>query len=494
MKILGRDLKALATVRAVLATSLRVRLLLVLVLIAAVGIGVAAVVTYTEQRSFLLARADDQAAAVEPAVSRVLQQDGDDVPGSPVSASGFDRPHVPLGSAPAEAFGQRRASNGKPVGAGVSISLPGQTKLPAPILPARIAVGQPLTVSAVGDSGLHYRVLAFSNIDQPGSTVVAVPLTDVSQSLQRLMLVEVLVGCALLLVLALLSWWLVGLGLRPLERMEETAEAIAAGDLSRRVSPASPESEVGRLGLALNAMLAQIEEAFRQRQISESRLKSFLTDASHELRTPLTAIRGYAELLRAKKVSNPDQIADAVARIEEQAERMGVLVGDLLEIARLDEKGEVAPQEVELGALVEAAVASARVSASASTISLSGEKGKGLKVLGDRAQLERVFDNLLANTRVHTPEGTAVEVALARENEFVLVEVRDHGPGLPTDDPAAIFARFWRGQKGRAPGPAGAGLGLSIVAAIIAVHGGTVIATNADGGGASFVVRLPANN
>ena len=296
----------------------------------------------------------------------------------------------------------------------------------------------------------------------------------------------------MLLILGGGGWLLVRLGLRPLDRMEQTAGAIAAGDLDRRVSPATPRTEVGRLGLALNRMLERLERAFAQREESERRLRQFLSDASHELRTPLTSIRGYAEVIRMGAAADEAERARAMLRIEEEAARMGVLVEDLLALARLDEVREPLREPVDLTALAEDAAQDARAIDIDRRIDVHAAGGEVL-VLGDEHQLRQVFANLLRNALVHTPPGTAIDVTVreAAAGTFE-VEVRDHGPGLPAGDPSALFERFWRAAGGRARGKAGAGLGLAIVAAIVARHDGTVRAANAAGGGASFVVSLPA--
>jgi two-component system OmpR family sensor kinase len=326
--------------------------------------------------------------------------------------------------------------------------------------------------------------------DQPGTTVIAVPLREVDQTLHRLLVVELLVVGGVLLGLAVLAWWMVRLGLRPLDRMGETAGAIAAGDLARRVSPASERTEVGRLGIALNAMLQQIEQAFAEREASEHRLRRFLADASHELRTPLASIRGYAEVFRIGAASKPADLEKAMRRIEDEAIRMGALVEDLLTLARLDEIPQIRRERVDLTELARDAADDARATAPERAIELHAN-GPAL-VLGDPHQLRQVIGNLMRNALVHTPRDAAIELHVHGGADEALLEVRDHGPGLPTDDNDAVFARFWRSEAGRERGRAGAGLGLAIVAAIVSAHGGRATAANAPDGGASFVVRLPA--
>jgi two-component system OmpR family sensor kinase len=341
----------------------------------------------------------------------------------------------------------------------------------------------------VDTGGKHYRVRAFPVGDTGGSVVVAVPLTEVDRTLSRLLVVEALVIGGVLLALAVLAWWLVRLGLRPLDRMAATADAIAAGDLSRRVEPADERTEVGRLGLALNAMLHQIEKAFGERAASESRLRRFLADASHELRTPLSSIRGYAELFRIGATREPGETEKAMSRIEDESTRMGVLVEDMLTLARLDQLPESARVPVDLVELARDAADDARAAAPDRRVEVAGDDD--VVVNADEAQLRQVTGNLVRNALVHTPAGTPVDIRVTENGSEAVLEVRDHGPGLPTSDVDSLFERFWRADPGRGRGPAGAGLGLSIVAALVEANGGCVTAANASDGGACFTVRLP---
>ena len=333
---------------------------------------------------------------------------------------------------------------------------------------------------------------AFRTGDQPGTTLVAIPLNDVTQTLHRLLRVEALVIAGVLLALGALSWWLVRIGLRPLDRIGADAGAIAAGDLSHRVESTNPRTEVGRLGIALNDMLGQIEKAFAERTASENRLRRFLADASHELRTPLVSIRGYAELFRIGAAREPEDTEKAMRRIEDEARRMGVLVEDMLTLARLDEVREPVREPVDLRRVAADAVEDAHAVDPERRIELKADAS--VTVLGDPHQLRQVLGNLMRNALTHTPGGSAVEVRAWSDGDDALVEVRDHGRGLPAGDPAELFERFWRAEPGRERGPGGgAGLGLAIVAAIADAHGGSVTAADAEGGGASFVVRLPAH-
>jgi two-component system, OmpR family, sensor kinase len=362
-----------------------------------------------------------------------------------------------------------------------------------------MTAGQEITVDSK-DGSLSYRARAAPVHDGAGLTVVAIPLNEVHERLDRLLLVEGLVIAGVLLLLAGVSWVLVRVGLRPLERIGQTADAIAAGDLSRRVDAAAPNTEVGRLGLAFNAMLERLEDAFRQREASEGRLRRFLADVSHELRTPLASIRGYSELFRIGAAREPADADRAMTRIEEEAARMGVLVEDLLTLARLDEVRDHPAEAVDVAQLAEDAAADARAVDPARAIEV--DAGDEAIVLGDSNQLRQVLANLLGNALVHTPSGTPIEIAVRRNGREVELEVRDRGPGLPTERPDELFERFWRarGERGEALAPervatdhgrGGAGLGLAIVAGIVAAHNGSVRAGNVPGGGACFVVSLP---
>ena len=289
-----------------------------------------------------------------------------------------------------------------------------------------------------------------------GTLVVAIPMRDVDDTLHHLLVIEMLVAAGILLALAGLAWWVVRLGLRPLDRMGETAGAIAAGDLSRRVEPADDKTEVGRLGLSLNSMLGQIEVAFAERTASETRLRRFVADASHELRTPLTSIRGYAELFRRGASTRPDDLAKTMRRIEEAAARMGVLVDDLLLLARLDQGRPLEHGPVDLTRLVAAAVDDLRATSPERPVTY--ESDGAIVVNGDEFRLRQVLANLLENARTHTPPSTPVEVRVAQSGDDAIIEVRDHGPGMSAEDAARSNGSGApiRRARGRAAGPGSA--------------------------------------
>ena len=464
--------------------SLRARLIAVLLVVAALGLLALAAVTYVEQRSYLLDRTSQQARAALPVIEHQLFEG--DRGGMPSRGGGPPPGEVNL---PPGTYGVVLDAGGATL-AGPFVASYGQEAPDPPDLPDDLTPGKAVTVDAQDGDEPRYRVEATPLPNGAGTVVVAIPLGDVDATLDRLLAVLALVIVGVLLVLGVAAAWLVRLGLRPLDRMGTTAGIIAGGDLSRRVDPATNRTEVGRLGLALNAMLDRLEVAFSEKQASEERLRRFLSDASHELRTPLASIRGYAELFRMGATRTPEEVDRAMRRIEEEAARMGLLVEDLLALARLDELRDPVRTPVDVAAIARDAVDDARATAPERPFELDAEPGA--TVLGDPGELRQVLANLLRNAVVHTPPASAVDVTVTPLGDDIRIRVRDHGPGLPTDDPDALFDRFWRAEPGRERGPAGSGLGLAIVAGIVEAHHGRVHAGNAPDGGACFTVLLPA--
>jgi two-component system OmpR family sensor kinase len=435
--------------------------------IVAAGLAIAGIVTYREQKQFQYDRVDSQALAAAHAPGLI----------SPRFTNADQVPILPPGT-----YAEERDLNGNFIDA--TRPYPG---IAAPHLPASIAVGKYMTIGSPA-----YRVIAEPGQDQDGHQVIiiaAIPLRDVNDSLHQLFLVEIFVALGVLLALGGLTWLVVKLGLRPLEQMQETAGAIAAGDLSRRVEVVDEHTEVGRLGLALNEMLHQIETAFDERTASEERLRRFVADASHELRTPLTSIRGYAELFRRGAADRPEDLAKTMRRIEEEASRMGILVDDLLLLARLDQGRPLEREPVDLTRITADAVDDARAIAPERPIYYS--PGAPIAVPGDEPRLRQVLANLLQNAHRHTPPDTPVHVSVATEGTDAVIEVRDEGPGLDADAAARVFERFWRSDPSRARQSGGAGLGLAIVAAITHAHGGRAEVETAPGEGATFRILLP---
>jgi two-component system, OmpR family, sensor kinase len=489
--------------------SLRARLLAGVAVLVACGLTAGAVVTYEEQRSFLMDRVDQQVQeaatplSFELGVRRRFDARAGSPPGTRQPADrppsggngrGGQPPPTAAAALPPGTFGALLSASGRVLKAR-TFSYGGRSA-PHPALPLHPQLStfgalHPFTVSSRGAAGQSYRAAAFRT--QSGQIMlVAVPLHEVTQTLHRLIKVELMAGIAVILALIALGWLVIRLGLRPLTRIGQTASEIAAGDLSRRVAPSDGRTEVGRLGRSLNEMLAQIETAFAARQDSEDRLRRFLADASHELRTPLAAIRGYAELFGMGAAEDRETLARAMSRIESESARMGVLVEDLLVLAQLDHAPEPRRVPVDLGELVEQASADLRVTAPDREVTLRLDPNGCQTVLGDPSQLRQVLANLTRNAVVHTPPETTIELSVTGDDELVRATVRDHGPGLPAGAGTQLFERFWRSERGRSRGRDGAGLGLAIADAIVAAHGGSIEAENAPGGGARFVVTLPA--
>jgi len=271
--------------------------------------------------------------------------------------------------------------------------------------------------------------------------------------------------------------------------MATTAGAIAAGDLTQRVPAGDTGTEVGRLGLALNVMLGEIEESFAARKASEERLRRFLADASHELRTPLTSIRGYAEMFDRGTRDRPEDLAMSMRHIRQDADRMSTLVEDLLVLARLDRERPLAHERVDLRQVLEPAVADISVRDPDRAVELSAPDPT--VVAGDANRLRQVADNLLVNAVRHTPDGTPIEVELRHDGNSAVMSVRDHGPGIPSEEQNRIFEPFYRSDPSRSRATGGEGLGLAIVETIVRAHGGQVGVGSPEGGGAKFWVRLP---
>jgi two-component system OmpR family sensor kinase len=268
--------------------------------------------------------------------------------------------------------------------------------------------------------------------------------------------------------------------------MAETAEKISDGDMSERVEHTDERTEVGRLGSAFNAMLDRLQDAFKAREESEAKVRRFAADASHELRTPLTSIRGYAELYRAGGLRDEDRLADAMGRVEAEAQRMGVLVEDLLQLARLDQQQSTERVDVDLADIATDAVADARAVEPDRTIDISVVPAQ---VHADEPALRQIVANLLANVRAHTPAQTPARVTVRTNNGMAELAVEDEGPGMSEEVAAHVFERFFRADESRAHG--GTGLGLAIVDSIARAHGGSASVTSTEGKGARFAVQLP---
>ncbi|MFG1707524.1 sensor histidine kinase [Nonomuraea sp. M3C6] len=351
------------------------------------------------------------------------------------------------------------------------------------------------TAPAINGDG-EWRVL--ESMVQRRTLVVAVDLEEVDAITRRLVLIELLGGGGILLILAVVGVTIVRRSMRPLGQIERTAEAIAGGQLGRRVPDGDPRTEVGRLAGSLNGMLAQIEAAFAARSASEAaarrsedRMREFVGDASHELRTPLTSIRGFAEYARQNPGADP---AELMQRVEKAAGRMSLLVDDLLLLARVDQERPLQMRPVDMLALAADAVQDARILAPERVVKLDVVGGAALIVSGDEVRLRQVISNLVSNAIIHTEPGSPIIVRAGAGTDTVFVEVVDSGPGLTPEQVERVFERFYRADSARSRRRGedrGTGLGLAIVRALIQAHGGSVTVTSSPSDGSTFRVELP---
>ena len=349
--------------------------------------------------------------------------------------------------------------------------------------------------SKVGSKDPEYRPEEH-NLDPDTYYVLSYKLSHFDKTVAGLVWVDLLIGAGVLAGLAAAGVGLVRASLSPLRQIENTAAMIAAGNYSRRVPDHDPNTEVGRVGYAINTMLTKIEGAIRAREYSEERahdseerMREFIADASHELRTPLTSVRGYAELVRTNPQMPEAERQHYIGQIEEAAKRMGLLVGDLLYLARLGQERPVETEPVDLAVLGHEAVAAHAVMSEDHEFSFRSDPGAGTVVAADRARIRQVLDNLLSNAVRHTPPGTNVSVEIAAEDDQVRLTVADDGPGMEPETAERVFERFFRSAEVAHPG---SGLGLAIVAAIVKAHGGTVQVASEPGRGTAFTVLLAA--
>jgi len=485
--------------------SLRSRLLLGLIAVAALALVTTDIVVYHEVDSFLTAQVDDQLiTTMNPFLHQIDNSFNGGGFGNYNPGNLAFRQDTPAGAWGALVYGKGVIDQGT---ATFSVQEAGAPLIPTDAVSATLASptsvtvtsngvssethALEITVAARGDASFHYRLLlvSFGGSSAAAVVVVALPLTSVDAALHHLVGIDLLASAAVLAFLAALGYVVVRVGMRPLAEIELTAEQIAAGDLTQRVARAESQTEVGRLGAALNAMLGQIEHAFSEQQASEDRLRQFLADASHELRTPVTSIRGYAELFRLGAVSKPEDVALALRRIEDESIRMGVLVDDLLLLARLDEGRPLELAPVDLVEIATNVAADAQVVSPDHPVTLDADGA--VTVVGDPQQLVQVATNLVQNAIRYTPPGTPVTVGVRRSETLAILSVRDEGPGMSTEHAARVFERFYRADPSRTRGSGGTGLGLSIVKSIAEAHGGRAFVVTSPGQGATFVIELP---
>ncbi len=510
-------------------TSLRGRVLLLAVALLAAGLTAFGLTTGNALRGYMEDRIDVQlrtAAQVFAALPPTLAEDGAERnPPAGLPDLGTEVLGNPVITYVAE-DGTVERSIDSLAGADRTGEAPGPD---LPTLDAAAVIardGRPFTVgSTQGDT--RWRVIAVPRVsgvlpstgttettqDASGSVVVAMSMTQVDGTVDRMWWIYESAGLGLLACLAVAGWFAVRSGLRPLSRIEQTAAEIAGGDLSRRVPEAAgPNTEVGRLTAALNGMLGQLEAAFAARAESEARMSRFVADASHELRTPLAGIKGLTDLHRMGALAEREDIDATMSRIARESERLTRLVKDMLLLARLDEHqlkaagkptGERAPDfppgldlaPADLRTLAADALHDIHALDPGRTVTLSGPTGDGppasAPALADEARLRQVVTNLVGNAVAHTPPGTPIRIGVGTVGDHAVLEVADRGPGLTPERRGRIFERFYRADTSRTRATGGAGLGLAIVHSLVTAHAGDVHVDSTPGQGTTFRVLLP---
>jgi two-component system OmpR family sensor kinase len=473
--------------------------------------------TYSALRSSLYQQDDQSLAQSSLRVDRFLGETSCQTPNSSVFGPGGAGGGTSAGSPPAGDSGSGGFNpipfiEVRVIGSGIVAQCPAYVgshayspQLPSHLpTPATHSQATYFTVGSTKSGGPTFRVRVTdvpltstaTGAPEQGLAVVAEPIGATLSTLHTLLLTELAVTAGALVLALAGGWWLVRLGLRPLAEVERTADSIAAGNLDQRVPGAGDSTEVGRLARALNVMLERIESAFSARLASEARLKEsdrhlrqFVADASHELRTPIAAVSAYAELFDRGAAQHPDDLPRVMTGIRSETARMERLVNDLLTLARLDEGVPLQIVPVELVGLGAEAVQTARTVGPQWPVRFTASHP--VEVMGDPTRLRQVVDNLLANVRAHTPEGTPSTVHVDQEGTTARIVVSDTGPGMPSEEAAHIFERFYRSDPARARAHGGSGLGLSIVSAIVTAHGGTVSAESSPGHGMITTVQIP---
>ncbi len=480
--------------------SLRNRLTAGVLVLSAIGFIGAGLVVQNALHGYLIGQVDDQLLSVVGGTSQRLNQAGiandeevnpnNDEESENAQKRAGSTPITPLNRIPTSTSVTLLDNSGAFVGGiGGDLNANRIADFISGWTPEKIAAfgSAPFTLQT---PGADFRVVAQVLPSSVGSVVVAQSLADFDRTTHKINRIFLLLGLIVLLLIGFAARQVIKLSLKPLEDVEATAEKIAAGDLSARLDNFEPNTEVGRLSSSLNTMLGRIEESFAVRTESEDKLRRFVADASHELRTPLTAIRGFAELHRQGAVPDGEKTKELLSRIEKESVRMGALVEDLLLLARLDQSRAIEFNPVNLSHVIEETVASATAAGPEHKIAV--EMPKELFILGDSGRIYQVMTNLLANARVHTPAGTAINVAARSENDGVYISVTDNGPGLSDADQKRIFERFFRADPSRQrTSQEGSGLGLSIVDSVMQAHGGKVGVASKPGQGTTFTLFFP---
>ncbi|MCX6453522.1 MAG: HAMP domain-containing sensor histidine kinase [Actinobacteria bacterium] len=472
--------------------SLRNQLILATLALATIAITASDLAATNSLRSFLISQADNQLNEVVQTSLLRLDRAGIEPEAESEDKNSF-RPLRPLSGVPTTTAVTLLDLSGNVVGQvggqfANSIDIKEFHKLtPAEVLKNK---GKPFTIPGA-DGQPDIRAVARILPSGVGTVVISVALDSVDRTMRGLAGIYFLISLIVIIAIGFVARSLIKLSLKPLNKIEETAAAIADGDLSARLPEVNPNTEVGRLTGSLNTMLSRIEESFAVRTESENKLRRFIADASHELRTPLTAIRGFAELHRQGAVTGEDKTKELISRIEKESIRMSSLVEDLLLLARLDQSRELTIDPVDINHLVNEAIASAKAAGPSHEITLKSSSDE-VFVLGDSMRIHQAVSNLLANARTHTPAGTKIEIEILQNESEVQISVSDNGPGLSPEDQTRIFERFFRADPSRARvSGEGSGLGLAIVDAVMKAHGGSVEVLSELNQGAKFTLHFP---
>jgi two-component system OmpR family sensor kinase len=513
-------------------TSLRTKLIATLITLVIVALAVISCVSASILRGYLLGQTDT-ALRAQGLELIAVQAVNDQLNGSPCGRAGLELANA--GDAvwwiPAGGSIQQIVQPAADVTSASCVGSGGPALSTVTAAASRLTADPGLTTTIPGSMpGDRWRLIGYSEPvlnGTNGTMIIGTDVRSVYGTIQRLTGIDLIVSIVIVFVLLIAGIAVVRANLRPLVDIEETAGEIADGHLNRRVPERDPRTEIGSLGRSLNIMLSQIEAAFHAREESEAaahhseeRMRRFIADASHELRTPLTAIRGFAEYYRqrgglvprwdraeaAREVRpaegglTPDDLDRIMQRVEKEAARMGVLVEDLLLLARLDQQRPLARQPIDLLSLAADAVHDARLLAPSRTIDLSVQPGAAFLVTGDEPRLRQVIGNLMSNALTHTPDGSPIEVSIGSgtldprvpgSGPAVTLDVTDHGPGMSAEQAHRVFERFYRADQARTRTTGGSGLGLAIVRALVAAHGGVASVRTAPDRGATFRIALP---
>jgi len=462
------------------AISLRTKVTSVTVLLLTLGLLVSGVGTMAMLKPALIGQLDSQLAAVSADISHVVDVSSKSVTGTAAPTDYYYAVYDATGDLIQQNWTTKSASIRPDFAGGVNINETATLN------------GNIFAVRSGNDRILYHAIavpVSFTNTTDVGSVVVALSTAQVDKLLTMYLSIFLGFGIAVVILGALLTRFLVMSTFAPLREVERTAEAIADGDFSQRLPWSTPNTEVGRLNRALNTMLGRIDRAFSDRAKTIDQMRRFVGDASHELRTPLVSVRGYAELYRMGALETPEQVSEAMSRIESEAIRMGALVEDLLELARLDEARPLELSDVDLSVVAHDAAMDARAQAPDRVVTVASDLP--VVIRADNNKIRQVVTNLVGNALRYTPEGSPIELMVSADAATAHIAIVDHGEGIPEAVRDKIFQRFWRADTSRARETGGSGLGLAIVSSIVRFHEGTVTVSETPGGGATFTVTMP---